>query len=635
MKDINTMKKTLILAFAAGCLAGGGAFGAEKFDTCLPETARPDILAAVETAAKKPHPRLFADEAGFAALKERIATDEYVKMGTDYVRARADRLLTMPPVERTFTGRRLLGVSREALSRINVLAMAWRLFGEKAHFDRAVAELRAVCAFENWNPSHFLDVAEMTLAVATGYDWLYNDLDEATRKEIASALRRFGLEASLLPRKQANWWIKAGNNWNQVCHAGILAAALALAEENPSETARFVQRAIDNLPIAMAAYAPNGNFPEGPGYWSYATDFNVIAIQLLEFALGSDFGLAELPGFRETAHYLDFVTGPSGRTFNYADGGSGRGADMATWWFARRFDIPDALPYYEAAAYRRFCGKNPGNKRSTTFVYGLFDVRSPAADAKVGLPRVWNGGGRAPVAMMRSSWDDEKALFVGLKGGTPGTNHGHMDCGSFVLDTKGVRWAVDLGAEDYTKIEQLGMSLWNMSQTSDRWQIYRLNASSHNLLTLDGSTQQLVKGFGEVVETSESPDGSALRATLDLSPLYTNATKVVRRGILASDGSRFELQDVVRGLRPEAPIRWAMVTQARVEVQLDGSILLHQNGQSMRLRQTGALTAPWQIMPAKGPNTWDAENKALQITFTVAMPTEGDARLAVVFEPQR
>ena len=25
--------------------------------------------------------------------------------------------------------------------------------------------------FEDWNPSHFLDVAEMTFALAIGYDW--------------------------------------------------------------------------------------------------------------------------------------------------------------------------------------------------------------------------------------------------------------------------------------------------------------------------------------------------------------------------------------------------------------------------------------------------------------------------------
>ena len=168
--------------------------------------------------------------------------------------------------------------------------------------------MRAVCAFEDWNPSHFLDVGEMSLAVAVGYDWLYADLDEATRKEIAAGLRRCGLDASLMKL----WWIRAHNNWGQVCHAGILSAALALAEENPADAARYVQRCIDMLPISMKALAPNGCYPEGPGYWSYGMHFNVIAIALLEGTLGSDFGLASKPGFREAGYYPDLVTGPSG-----------------------------------------------------------------------------------------------------------------------------------------------------------------------------------------------------------------------------------------------------------------------------------------------------------------------------------
>ena len=44
------------------------------------------------------------------------------------------------------------------------------------------------------------------------------------------------------------------------------------------------------------------------------------------------------------------------------------------------------------------------------------------------------------------------------------------------------------------------------------------------------------------------------------------------------------------------------------------------------------MTGAWTIAPAKGPNEWDSANKgALQIAFTVAMPSEGDAQLAVTF----
>ena len=612
----------LLVAVAAACSLSGAKASAPT--NYLPATARAEIATAVAAAAQKPHPRLFADAAGFAALRARAETDAFVKRGVDYVRAHADDLLPLKPSTRVMEGKRLLGVSRRALERINTLALAYRLFGNRAHLDRAVAELRAVCAFENWNPSHFLDVAEMSLAVATGYDWLYNDLDAATRAELAAGLRAKGLDAA---RKPA-WWITAHNNWGQVCHAGILAAALALAEENPAETACFVQRVLDQLPISMSVYAPRGNFPEGPGYWQYATDFNVVALTLLMDTVGSDFGLLAQPGFRETADYLDLVTGPSGRTFNYADGGDIRGTDMASWWFARRLNRPGVLPYFETEAYRKFCARRKG-RGNRMFAYGLFEVRAPAGNAKTALPRAWEGGGSVPIAVLRSNWTDPRALFVGFKGGSPSSSHGHMDGGSFVFEAKGVRWAVDLGAENYHKIESLGLKLWGLHQNSERWKIYRLNAWSHNELVLDNCAQN-VKGFGKVLEAREE-DG-ALSAALDLTSLYTNATHVARRGVMAADGSRFEIRDVVRGLRAGAPIRWAMVTRAKAEVAADGALVLREKGETLRLVQTGALKGAWQIAPAQGPNTWDAVNKGCsQVMFTVPMPATGEAALAVTF----
>ena len=44
---------------------------------------------------------------------------------------------------------------------------------------------------------------------------------------------------------------------------------------------------------------------------------------------------------------------------------------------------------------------------------------------------------------------DAKGWFVGFKAGSNGVNHSHLDVGSFVLEAKGVRWAVDLGPDDY------------------------------------------------------------------------------------------------------------------------------------------------------------------------------------------
>ena len=80
----------------------------------------------------------------------------------------SDAVLAKPPVTRDFIGRRLLGTSREALKRIFWLSFTYRLHGGEAYARRAVDEMLAVSAFKDWNPAHFLDVAEMTMAAAIG-----------------------------------------------------------------------------------------------------------------------------------------------------------------------------------------------------------------------------------------------------------------------------------------------------------------------------------------------------------------------------------------------------------------------------------------------------------------------------------
>src|SRR5690554_352124 len=72
---------------------------------------------------------------------------------------------------------------------------------------------------------------------------------------------------------------------------------------------------------------------------------------------------------------------------------------------------------------------------------------------------IWYGQGDSPVALMRSSWTDPNAIFVGFKAGAANVNHAHMDVGSFVLDALGERWAMDFGAQSYHSLESRGYSI--------------------------------------------------------------------------------------------------------------------------------------------------------------------------------
>ncbi|MCX6892756.1 MAG: hypothetical protein NTX51_14740 [Verrucomicrobia bacterium] len=146
----------------------------------------------------------------------------------------ADEMLSEPVVVYRKDGRRLLGRSREALGRMMHLGFSFRLTGDKRYAVRAMAEMKAMAAMPDWNPSHFLDTAEMTLAMAVGYDWLYAQLSPDLRQASREAIETKGLGPYLKPGS-GHGWAHGGNNWNQVCHAGMVAGALALLEVNPVE----------------------------------------------------------------------------------------------------------------------------------------------------------------------------------------------------------------------------------------------------------------------------------------------------------------------------------------------------------------------------------------------------------------
>ena len=143
----------------------------------------------------------------------------------------------------------------------------------------------------------------------------------------------------------------------------------------------------------------------------------------------------------------------------------------------------------------------------------LFWMNEPSDESvEPQMPLVWQSEGETPIAVMRSSWTDPNATYVGFKGGKPGASHGQMDIGSFVLDADGVRWAVDLGSEGYNGIESRGMNLWGREQNSDRWTIFRLNNFGHNTLVIDGKLQN-AKANGEMIAFSDKPARPSQQST--------------------------------------------------------------------------------------------------------------------------
>jgi len=571
------------------------------------------------------HPRILLLKGQEDGIKQNIATNAVWKKVHQNILAECDKIITKPSLERIQIGRRLLDKSRECIRRVFYLSYAWRMTHEEKYLKKAENELLTISAFSDWNPSHFLDVAEMTMGVAIGFDWLYNDLSQSSRDIIRDALISKGINQSL--DSKYNSWLKVTNNWNQVCNAGMTYGALAVYESKPDLAKQIIERAVKSIQLPMEDYSPDGAYPEGYGYWGYGTSFNIMFISAVEKIYNTDFGLSEKPGFLKTAGYLENMTGPSGRCFNYSDAGGNGGTNPAMFWFANRLKNTSVL--LTEKSYLESDKSLTGDRLLPAIM--IWGAGVDLDNIKAPKELIWVGKGKNPVALMRTSWSDPEAIFVGMKGGSPSVNHAHMDEGSFVMDVGKLRWAMDFGMQDYESLESKGVDLWNKTQNSQRWQVFRYNNFSHNTLTFDNEFQ-LVNGYASITGFTNNP--AFLSTTTDLSELYKNSVKSANRGIAIVDQKYVMVRDEIATNDKETTVRWTMVTPAEVNITENGTAELTQKGRKLRLQvlePVNSKVTTWTTIPT---HDFDAKNPGtIKVGFEVTIPANTKSALTVLLIP--
>jgi hypothetical protein len=578
----------------------------------VPIPAATNILAHLNPH----HPRLLATAETFAQLKQQTASAPQLRKWHDRLQAEAREMLTAAPSRYEIPdGLRLLATSRRVLDRVYTLGLLYQLDGDRRYAERAWQELQTAADFKDWNTRHFLDTAEMTHAFAIGYDWLYDVWTPEQRATLRQAMVEKGLRPALKIYQNREWWAKARHNWNQVCNGGIGMGALALAEAEPQLAGEILHDALESVQIPMAEFAPDGAWKEGPGYWNYATSYNVVLLAGLQTALGTDFGLSQLPAFKDTGLFPVYLCGPLGRTFNYADGGDHMLRAPQMFWLAREFKQP-VFAWYESQAAA------PAPLDLLWFdSAGL----SPKA-AGLPLDKLFRG---AEVAVLRSAWEDPRAVFVAFKAGDNKANHSHLDLGSFVFDAAGVRWAMDLGSDNYNLPGYFA---------AQRWTYYRLRAEGQNTL---------------VINPTESPDQDPVAATriarfestpqkafaiADLTPAYAGRATRVWRGMALLDRSQVLVQDEVQAKTP-AELWWFMHTPTSVEIDSDGrSARLKQATAQLEARILSPAGARFQLMdahplPTSPHPTGQATNERVR-KLAIHLTDISDTRLSVLLVPK-
>ena len=365
--------------------------------------------------------------------------------------------------------------------------------------------------------------------------------------------------------------------------------ALAIADEEPGLAAAILRTVMDNLPLALHGFAPDWAWEAGPHYWEYTALYSALTGDALTTALGTDLGLFGCSGFDRAGLFPLHCCGATGEYFNYADAETASAAKPVLFWLGERFALPNCIAENHRLLRLEANAANP------------FDLLwyQPAPPAIPALPTAARFGG-SEVFLGRSAWNDPESVFLGFKAGSGQRDHAHLDLGSFVMDALAVRWAVDLGGDDYDL-----PGYWDSGAQGGRWKYYRLNNWSHNTLVLNGHLQD---AMAETMISRNSLSNSSPFAIADLSAAYSRDARSLHRGVALLENRGVLMQDEItwRADSNGRTVRWQMMTDA--EITLAGAeATLTKNGKCLRARILSprgarfAVASPQQEAP-QNPN---------------------------------
>ncbi|MEQ8779213.1 MAG: heparinase II/III family protein [Roseibium album] len=386
--------------------------------------------------------------------------DPFGAFAAEIVVSDALRLLKKPLIKRVFERKRrvLLPTSRSLMRRVSVLFVASLLTANPVFRKRAVLEIKAVTRFSDWNPSHFLDVAEMAAAVSLGRVWFAGDMTALERAAVDEALAAFAIRPGREQFSRSEFWVDAHQNWNIVCCSGLILACTVAHGVPEQERNELLELASSAIRSGFSGFRPDGGYLEGPSYWELALRYSVLAT-LFQPSI-------ELPeGVLKSWKFSKSLTCPSGVSVNYGDSTLRPKRSPFLGWLALKSGDADAAEWQRSA---------PGRPHP-------FDLVWPGPVVKATTCKTSHVVDFEDIGtVIRSSSKALPNAFVFLKRGSNSVNHAHLDLGSVLFEFGGQTFLCDLGREDYSREGYFG---------PDRFSYFRAKTKAHNTVSIGDADQ--------------------------------------------------------------------------------------------------------------------------------------------------
>jgi hypothetical protein len=145
-------------------------------------------------------------------------------------------------------------------------------------------------------------------------------INPSVRKTALDALEKrvFTPVRNTLITGKDNTWIKREGNWNLVCLAGVVSAALAVLPDR-NDRAVFAAAAEHYVKLYISGFDADGYSTEGPGYWNYGFSHFVQLREALNIATSGKLDLFTDPKTRAMALYGYRIEMLPGNTAAFGD----------------------------------------------------------------------------------------------------------------------------------------------------------------------------------------------------------------------------------------------------------------------------------------------------------------------------
>jgi hypothetical protein len=564
------------------------------------------------TTKKDVHPRLIFNAADITAIKNNSAGDPFAKPSYDDIMSRADAVIASPLLNYGLDAAnlRITNMHTFGNDQAPYLILAYQFTKDTRYAARCWQQIERMLTWADWGANrHFLDAGIAAKAMALAFDGLYDYLTPAQRSALYNGMRTHVLNpgynqitTSTGPFK----WYDTDDNWNGICHGGMIMAALATMEMDSAFNSNLIAVCANGMLKYLQSFEPDGASEEGMSYWSYGLQNTFLALESMKRCLGATFGLTNLNGMKKTGMFPYMVSGPVG-TASFGDDYLYVGKAnlfLSYFWFSKFYnDANMARTHYE-----RCMARNAGK---TVKMNGWFDLifydRTLVQQGSVGsMP---NAGYVRTVeyAYLAENTSDESALYAGIHTGKNDASHGHLDAGTFFIQAFGETWAQgNLGLESPYPSDFFTVTapFYNdapspAANNRGRFYYYRVRTEGKNCLVFNPDARPEQNPSGQATVGREANDGNGGYFVVNMNAPYQRDVNAYKRGIkLHRNTKRITIQDEFTP-KTSSSVYWIMHSPCTDNAALSAdrrTITLFKNGKTAYMRIVSPANAQFSVV---------------------------------------